>query len=43
VKITNETLFSFSPNPAGAQIQIQSDEILDELVIRDIAGSKLID
>jgi len=41
-EIVAEDLFSFSPNPANAQIQILSDEVIDELTIHDITGKILI-
>jgi hypothetical protein len=38
VKVVKENLFSFFPNPANTEIQINSDEVMDELIIRDITG-----
>lgn len=33
-----ENMFSFYPNPANNEIQLDSDEQLDEVIIRDITG-----
>ena len=33
---------SFYPNPANSQIQIQSDELIDALLIHDITGRILV-
>ena len=33
-----EDMFSFFPNPASTEIQINSDQQLDEVIIRDITG-----
>ncbi|MFT4761492.1 MAG: hypothetical protein ACI9XO_004059 [Paraglaciecola sp.] len=41
IEIVNEDLFSFYPNPAKAQIQIQSEEQIEELTIQDIIGKDL--
>ncbi len=38
VEVVKEDLFSFFPNPANSEIQIKSDEVMDELIIRDITG-----
>ena len=40
--IAQEDLFSFFPNPANSQIQIQSEEVIDELTIHDITGKVLL-
>ncbi|MFK7982562.1 MAG: T9SS type A sorting domain-containing protein [Saprospiraceae bacterium] len=40
--IAQEDLFSFYPNPANGQIQIQSEEVIDELTIHDITGKVLM-
>ena len=41
-EIVKEDLFSFFPNPASSEIQIKSDEVIDELIIRDITGKVLM-
>ncbi len=41
-EVVQEDLFSFSPNPASGQIQIKSDEVIDELMIHDITGKILV-
>ncbi len=42
VEVAIENLFRFSPNPANTQIQIQSDNAIDELTIHDITGRILV-
>ncbi len=42
VEVAQEKLFDFYPNPANSQIQIQSDEQIDELRIHDITGKILV-
>ena len=42
VEVAQEKLFDFYPNPANSQIQIQSDEQIDELRIHDITGRILL-
>ncbi len=42
VEVATENLFSFSPNPANTQIQIQSTETIDQLTIHDITGRILV-
>lgn len=37
-EVANEDLFSVFPNPATDQIQVQSDEQIDELSIYDVTG-----
>ena len=37
VEVVKENLFSFFPNPANSEIQINSDEVMDELIIRDLS------
>ena len=41
-EVAEEDLFSFFPNPASGQIQIKSDEVIDELTIHDITGKMLV-
>lgn len=38
VDLAKEDLFSFFPNPANTSIQIQTENVLDQIIIRDIAG-----
>ena len=42
IVVAQEDLFSFFPNPASGQIQIRSEEIIDELMIHDITGKVLV-
>jgi len=42
VEVVAEDLFNFFPNPANGQIQIQSNEVIDELTIHDITGKVLV-
>ena len=42
IVVAQEDLFSFFPNPASGQIQIRSDEVIDELTIHDITGKVLV-
>jgi len=37
-----EDLFSFYPNPASTEVQINSDQQMDEIIIRDITGKSVI-
>lgn len=38
VELAKEDLFSFFPNPTSTSIQIQTENVLDQIIIRDIAG-----
>ena len=42
VEIANQSFFNFFPNPANTQVQVQSEEVMDELTIHDITGRILI-
>lgn len=42
IEVAKEALFSFFPNPASATIQIQTEKVLDYLIIRDITGKEII-
>ncbi len=41
-QVVQEDLFNFFPNPASSQIQIQSNEVIDQLTIHDITGKILV-
>ncbi len=42
IEVAQEDLFSFFPNPASGQIQIRSEEVIDELIIHDITGKVVV-
>ncbi len=42
IEVVREQLFTFYPNPATTTIQVKSDVVIDELIIRDITGRALI-
>ncbi len=42
IEIASHALFNFFPNPANNQIQVQSEEVIEELTIHDITGRVIL-
>ncbi len=42
IEIAEQALFNFFPNPANNQIQVQTEEAMDELSIHDFTGRSLM-